>query len=285
MEKNRMHPAFKSSLQSSFLLFSAICRVARLKQFQSRDGFTSRQRFLEVLNACGSVLEIGPFYNPVVRGTNVKYFDILDQQGLMARARDIGQQPEGCPHIDFISDRGHMDVIGDAKFDNVVSSHCIEHQADLIGHLNEVSKVLRPGGRYYLIVPDKRFMADHYLPLTRVSEVLAARIVGRELPSHESIIAHFAETTHSSPRLHWMGFHRQLRVRPHIERLTEALKQASKQSDYVDVHCWTFTPTSFYTILNVVLEMEWIDLEIERVYGTSFCASEFFAVLRKRQTK
>src|SRR3979490_2427817 len=159
--KSRMRPAFKSSLQSLFLSFSTICRLVRLKKFQSRDGFTSRRRFIEGLDPGGSVLEIGPFYQPLVRGANVKYFDILDQQALIARARDIGQPPEGVPHIDFVSSRGHMGVVGDVKFDNVVSSHCIEHHADLIGHLNEVSQVLRPGGRYYLIVPDKRFMGDY----------------------------------------------------------------------------------------------------------------------------
>jgi SAM-dependent methyltransferase len=280
-----MHPALKSSLQSLFLSFSTICRLVRLKKFQSRDGFTSKRHFMESLDPGGSVLEIGPFYQPLVRGANVKYFDILDQQALMARARDIGQPPEGVPRIDFVSSRGHMGVVGDVKFDNAVSSHCIEHHADLIGHLNEVSQVLRPGGRYYLIVPDKRFMGDYYQPLARVSEVLAARVVGRELPSHESIISCAAETTHSSPRLHWMGFHRQLRTRPYSERLTEGLQQASKHSDYVDAHCWTFTPMSFCSILNVLSEMGWIDLEIERVYGTSFFSSEFFAVLRKRQTR
>jgi SAM-dependent methyltransferase len=279
-----MPPAFKSILQSLFRSFSTICRFVGLKKFQSRDGFTSRYRFIEGLDAGGSVLEIGPFYQPLIRGTNVKYFDILDQQALIARARDLGWPPDGVPHIDFVSGRGHMGVVGDAKFDNVVSSHCIEHHADLIGHLSEVSQVLRPGGRYYLIVPDKRFMGDYYQPLARVSEVLAARIVGRELPSHESIISCVAETTHSNPRLHWMGFHRQFRPRPYADRLAEGLKQASKHSDYVDAHCWAFTPVSFCSILDVLSEMGWIDLKIERVYGTPFYSSEFFAVLRKRQS-
>ena len=278
-----MRPELKSSLHSMFLAFSAICRFVGLKKFQSRDGFTSKRRFIEALDQSGSVLEIGPFYQPIVRGANVKYFDILDQEALKARARDIGRPPEGVPHIDFVSGRGHMGVVGGAKFDNVISSHCIEHHADLIGHLNEVSEVLRPGGRYYLIVPDKRFMGDYYQPLARASEVLAARMAGRELPSHEAIISCVAETTHSSPRLHWMGFHRQRRAPSYADRLAEGLRQAGKHSEYVDAHCWAFTPTSFCSILTVLSEMKWIDLEIEHVYGTSFFSSEFFAVLRKRQ--
>ena len=71
----------------------------------------------------------------------------------MARARNAGKPPKGFPHTDFVSGRCHIGVVVDPKFDNLVSSHCVEHHADLIGHLSEVSQVLRPGGRPCLIVP------------------------------------------------------------------------------------------------------------------------------------
>jgi SAM-dependent methyltransferase len=278
-----MRDQVKSWIKSAFLLFSRTCRAMGLKKFRARDGFLSRGDLLAGPHASSSVLEIGPFDQPIIRGINVKYFDVKDQQALIARARECGRKPEGCPFIDYVSDRGELTVIIDEKFESIVSSHCIEHQPDLIRHLNQVFDVLMPGGRYYLIVPDKRFVFDHYMPLTRVSEVLAAHAEAREVHTATSIIAHYAETTHNSPLRHWIGFHRPLRgTLPYVQRLRAALELVSIESaDYIDVHSWCFTPTSFLTILETLSQMNMIGFNIERVYGTPFGSNEFFAILQR----
>jgi SAM-dependent methyltransferase len=218
-----------------------------------------------------------------MRGPNVKYFDVIDQQGLMARARALGRQEESCPYIDYVSDKGDLGVVTDEKFDNVVSSHTLEHQPNLIRHLNQVSGILRPGGRYYVMLPDKRFTFDHYIPLTRVSDVLAADAEAREVHTLTSILYHYAETTHNSALRHWLGIHRSSGTSPpYVERLRAALEVTRDRSgDYIDVHCWCFTPPSFLTVLNTLSEMNMIRLGIERVYGTPMGSSEFFAILQK----
>jgi SAM-dependent methyltransferase len=254
-----------------------------LGRFRAPDGFTSRRALLANLPTGDSVLEIGPFDRPALRGANVKYFDVMDQQGLMARARVCGRKAEGCPHIDYVSNIGDLSVISEEKFDNVISSHTLEHQPNLIRHLNQVFDILRPGGRYYLILPDKRFTFDHYVPLTRVSDVLAAHAEVREFHTQTSIFYHYAETTHNSALRHWIGFHRPLRTLPaYIERLRAALELARKKTaDYIDVHCWFFTPPSFVTVLKTLSDMNMIGLKIDCVYGTPIGSSEFFAVLQK----
>ncbi len=278
-----MRAQLKSTIKSSFLVISRACRAVGLAKFQARDGFTSRRALLASLQTGGSVLEIGPFDQPIMRGPNVKYFDVMDQQDLVARARDCGRKEDGCPHIDYVSNRGDLSVVTEEKFDSVISSHCIEHQPNLIRHLNQVLDVLRPGGRYYVIVPDKRFIFDHYMPLTRVSDVLAAHAEAREVHTPTSVITHYAETTHNNSLRHWMGFHRPLRTTPpYVERLRAALEQVSiRSADYVDVHCWCFTPPSLLTVLKTLSEMNMIGFKIDRVYGTPFGSSEFFAVLHK----
>jgi SAM-dependent methyltransferase len=278
-----MRTHLKSFIKSLFLLFSRAFRAVGLAKFRARDGFISRKELLAGLHASSSVLEIGPFDQPIVRGINVKYFDVMDQRGLIVRARECGRKPEGCPHIDYVSDRGDLTVIIGEKFESVISSHCIEHQPDLIRHLNQVFDVLRPGGRYYVIVPDKRFIFDYYIPLTRVSEVLAAHAEAREVHTAASIIAHHAETTHNSPLRHWIGFHRPLRgTLPYPQRLLEALELVNIGSaDYVDVHSWCFTPTGFLSILETLSQTKMINFDIERVYGTPFGSNEFLAVLQR----
>ena len=279
-----MRTQLKSFIKASFLPFSRACRAVGLAKFQVRDGFISRKELLSGLHASNSVLEIGPFDQPIVRGINVKYFDVVDQHGLIARARECGRRPEGCPHIDYVSDRGDLTVIAGEKFESVISSHCIEHQPDLIRHLNQVFDVLLPGGRYYVIVPDKRFIFDYYIPPTRVSEVLGAHAEAREVHTAAAIIAHHAETTHNSPWRHWIGLHRPLRgTLPYPQRLLEALQLVRiGGADYVDVHSWCFTPAGFLTILETLSQTNLIDFEIERVYGTPFGSNEFLAVLRRR---
>jgi SAM-dependent methyltransferase len=235
------------------------------------------------LQGSTSVLEIGPFDQPIMRGKHVKYFDIMDQEALINRARECGRNQDGCPRIDYVSDRGDLSVITEEKFDSVLSSHCIEHQPNLIRHLNQVFEILRPGGKYFVIVPDKRFIFDHYLPLTRVSDVIAAHTEAREVHTAASVITHYAETTHNSPIRHWLGFHRPPRTGPpYLDRLREALKMTSAgKTDYIDVHSWFFTPTNFLAIITTLAQAGLIGLTIERVYGTPFGSNEFFAVLRR----
>ncbi|MFG7489383.1 methyltransferase domain-containing protein [Methylorubrum rhodesianum] len=122
-----------------------------------------RAGFIKTLPDDVDILEIGPFTKPVIRGPRVKYFDVLDRKGLVERAKSIGFEMNGVVEIDYVSPIGNLEIVPSCSFDCVFSSHCIEHQPDLIRHLNHVSRILRDGGRYYLIVPDKRYCFDHFL--------------------------------------------------------------------------------------------------------------------------
>jgi SAM-dependent methyltransferase len=281
-----MRTQIVSSIKSLFLLLSRACRALGLAKFQARDGFISKKKLLADFPVSGSVLEIGPFDRPIMRGVHVKYFDVMDRLALIDRARACGRNQDGCPHIDYVSDRGDLSIITEEKFDSVISSHCIEHQPDLIRHFNQVFDILRPGGRYFVIVPDKRFVFDYYIPVTRASEVLAAHAEAREVHTAASVIAHHAETTHNIPMWHWMGFHLPLRsTPPYVERLQAALKLVSiENKDYIDVHGWFFTPNNFLGIVETLSQLGAIGFKIERVYGTPFGSNEFFAVLQKEPT-
>ena len=51
------------------------------------NSIKSRAEFLALLPGNVSILEIGPFYNPVAKGENVKYFDVLTADQLAERAK------------------------------------------------------------------------------------------------------------------------------------------------------------------------------------------------------
>ncbi|UXN58750.1 hypothetical protein [Phyllobacterium zundukense] len=58
-----------------------------------------RAELVSFIERRNTVLEIGPFTNPVYRGKNVKYFDVLDKHGLLDRAARIGYPSENAVNI------------------------------------------------------------------------------------------------------------------------------------------------------------------------------------------
>ena len=50
----------------------------------------NRRQFASLVTPKMRALEIGPFAAPLLQGDNVSYCDVLDQESLKRRARDIG---------------------------------------------------------------------------------------------------------------------------------------------------------------------------------------------------
>ena len=234
--------------------------------------------FIRQATVDGPVLEIGPFVSPRLVGEHVRYFDLLDTDGLNARAARKGL-PRTAPRIDYVSASGDLSRVP-GPFAAVFSAHCIEHQPDLVDHLRAVERLLRPGGRYLLIAPDKRYCMDHFLPESTVAAVIDAHLGSARRHGARSIIEHRALTTHNSPRRHWRGDHGQ--PGPDVERLKAAMAEvASGRSS--DVHAWTFTPQSFRVLIEALGHAGLTGLTVEAVHATPYGRGEFCAVLRKPQ--
>ena len=230
----------------------------------------------------GDCLEIGPFTKPALRGARVKYLDVLDRTGLLERAAKHGYPLETAVDIDFVSPTGRLEVVPDRSFDVVFSSHCIEHQPDLVRHLSDIERVLRPGGAYFLIVPDKRYCFDQSLDCSDLDQIIAAYNERRTVHTKEAVVRHYAYTTHSHSIRHWCGDHED----PHKDKRAERLRGAEKRyadvaGAYLDVHAWQFTPSSFREILTRLRRAGLTNLKPERVYETVWGQLEFMAVLRK----
>jgi 2-polyprenyl-3-methyl-5-hydroxy-6-metoxy-1,4-benzoquinol methylase len=134
-----------------------------------------RKRFIQSIPLNQKLLEIGPFFRPLAPGSNVKYFDIKNQAGLIETAKDYATKDEiqQIPEIDYVSPTGDLSVINE-KFGIIFSSHVIEHQLDLIKHLQGISNLLDSDGTYFLIIPDKRFCFDHFNVASQLVDVIAA---------------------------------------------------------------------------------------------------------------
>ncbi len=240
-----------------------------------------REYFVKLLPKDGRpILEIGPFTNPASRSAGTKYFDVMDRAGLIARAESLGLPTKDIPEIHYVSPRGDLGAV-EETVTCVISSHCIEHQPDLIAHLNQVENVLAADGSYFLIVPDKRYCFDHFLPESTVGEIIEAHRAKRSVHTLANVIAHTALTTHNDPLRHWKGDHGERPNDP--ARIAAAIKLYEQAKDsYLDVHALQFTPQSFRAIMELLFAMKLTKLRPVRVYDTPFPRLEFCAVLEKQ---
>lgn len=237
-----------------------------------------REHLIGLIDDGRSVLEIGPFCNPLLRGPNIAYLDVLDAQQLRARAIEIGIDPAGCPErIDYV---GGIDRVR-RRFDAVISSHAIEHQPDLIHHFQQVERILAADGLFCLIIPDKRYCFDHYIAESTIADVIEAHREQRRRHSLASVIEHVALTTHNDSHRHWAGDHGPAVPPDRAVRVENAVRDHDfNPGRYIDVHAWYFTPDSFRTIVETLSAMGLIGLELAGVYDTARNRNEFCAVLR-----
>jgi SAM-dependent methyltransferase len=260
--------------------------LVHYKTYGREEGRTSnrlrdRNDFTALIPNSAHVLEIGPFCNPLLRGPRVSYFDVLSQDELIARARliGLGLDPAGVPHIDYVSPTGDLSTVN-RRFDVVASSHCLEHQPDLVGHLQDVGRLLLSGGAYFLLVPDKRYCFDYFIPLSSLAEIVVAQHERRKVHTLRSLIEHRALITHNDSLRHWQGDHGVM-----FENVEWRLQAALREFDdakggHIDVHAWYFTPESASAILAALQDLRLSPLALHRIYATRYGANEFWMILK-----
>jgi SAM-dependent methyltransferase len=246
-----------------------------------RHEVADRNAFVGLIGTTARVLEIGPFAHPMLRGSNVDHLDVLPTEGLRQRAITLGMDPDGVPDIRWVSTGGSLDCVTE-RYDAVVSSHAIEHQPDLVRHLQQVESVLVPRGSYYLLVPDHRYCFDHFLIPSSTAQVLGAFVEGRRSHTAASVIEHRALTTHNDPVRHWAGDHGDP-TENRAERIAGALREITDAAGgYIDVHAWYFTPPSFRGIIDDLRAGGFTRFTVERMFPTRPNANEFWCILREQ---
>ena len=227
-------------------------------------------------------LEIGPFVSPSLTHPMVKYFDVLNTEQLRQRAAEHGLSAKNLPTIHFVSPDGSLDVV-DESFELVFSSHNLEHQPDLIRHLNQVSSKLVDGGCFAMLVPNARYCFDADLPLTKISDIFNAHLDRRTAHAPGSIIEHRALTTHNDPALHWKDSQmapKYRRLDPN--RIHAAIKEyEGSDGAYIDVHSWQFEPHTLSDILRALIQLRVIEFSDVSCWGPIHGRNEFAVKLFK----
>lgn len=244
---------------------------------------SDRAGFVQSIPRSGKGLEIGPYFRPVLTWDTVEYFDVLDQDELIAKAVEEDLPTDNVPVIHHVSPSADMWDIKSEDFDLVFSSHNIEHQPNLIGHLAQVARVLgnRSGGRFFLIIPDMRYCFDALLPRTTLADVVEAHELRRTTHSLRHLIEHRSLTTHNDPVRHWQDDHGSIDPASAAKLANKAVEEYRENpGNYIDVHAWHFTPISFRAVMNQLHHMGMSPFVVEHVGETPYGQLEFVAVLR-----
>ncbi len=246
----------------------------------------TRKEMIASIPKGSKVLEIGPFYCPLIEkdsGYDIKFFDVLNIEELYARAIEWGMSTEKIPSvIDYISPTGDLTIVNE-KFDYIISSHNIEHHPDLINHLNIVENLLVDGGKFIVIIPDKRFTYDHFFNASSIAEIIDAHINKAVKHSLANIINHKLLHTHNKLVRHFSGTHG---IQPNLadlkDELNNVIDEYLNSEKYIDVHAWIFTPRSFKDNIDTLKKLGYINLELKEVtmpiYKKTF---DFCAMLEK----
>jgi SAM-dependent methyltransferase len=241
--------------------------------------YSNPKDFAKLVNKDLKILEIGAYFAPTfTEGDYVKYFDVLDRDGLLKKAAEENMSIENIPNIDYVDPNGDLSIVKE-KFDVVYSSHNIEHQVNLIEHLKQVSAVLNENGAFYLVVPDKRYCFDRFVGLSTLSEILANYEEKPNVHSLRDVLAFDCETTANYAPAHWEGLPSSVEG---LECYNKSLRKFEKANgSYIDVHKWRFTPQSFNYIITGLNKIGITDFKVEKIFCTRPNSLEFFAVLKK----
>lgn len=72
----------------------------------------------------------------------------------------------------FISDATDLSQIKSDTYDFLLSSNCLEHVANPLKALLEWKRVIKPGGSFILVLPNKVSNFDHNRPITSFEHIL-----------------------------------------------------------------------------------------------------------------
>ncbi len=211
------------------------------------------------LRGHGIEVGAGPRPFPIPARATCHYGDVRDAQGLQAYFNSAGSPPSS--EIDAQTLGG----VPDLAYDFVISAHVIEHLEDPLGAIRNAIRVLKRGGIFVLVVPDRRFTFDQGRPPTPLAHVIADSYDGGAGTRHEAYVEHLR-----FHRPQWMAALPDSAVEP------EARHMAERRAD-THFHCWT--TDEFRQVLDYAAgSMPFA------VIGHTFVVNENIFVLRRHGT-
>jgi len=243
----------------------------------------NRNDFVNLIDASGKILEIGPLDRPQfnVQSQNYYSLDVFSREQLINNyATDPHVIKENIVEPSYVIFNNDYSVIKE-RFNCIFSSHNIEHMPCLVSSLNNLSSVLADKGLIYLAIPDKRYCFDHFKNETNIYDVLQAYYEKNYRPRFMDVLKFLSQGTHNNPIDHWRCNHGEINSESILIQDYERLLDQYKTGVYVDAHVSFFTPESFEKIITTLNSLKLIDLKIHKIYHTLYGSFDFYVILKK----
>jgi SAM-dependent methyltransferase len=211
----------------------------------------------------GSGIEVGaldaPF--PVSEHVQVRYVDRFAKQELLRHYPELLPRQQHIIDPDIVDNGETLGSIGSRSIDFLIASHFLEHCENPLGTLRNFSRVVKPGGKLMIVVPNSSH-PDSW-------------DAGRPLTSFEHLISDDRDGPHRSRRSHFM------------EWVTYAGKMSGevaerecaklmKMNYSIHFHCWS--GATFLPFLVKASEYNRLDLHVMHYEYTEY---EILAVLSR----
>ncbi len=233
-------------------------------------------------------LELGPLTMPTVKkdkNAKIFYLDHLSTEDLKKKYKDEPINPADIVDVDFVINGTIKQSVKKRKFDYVIASHVIEHIPNTIAWLAEIEEVLKDEGLLSLVIPDKRYTFDIFRHESEPSSVIGAYIDGIDRFTSEMVYDAWVNFMKDidAPSI-WRDPEYYTKIKPkHRWSENEALELAKRSAsgEYIDTHCYVFTPVSFLKVVRSLISVNLINFTIEHFASTPENEIEFYVMLRK----
>lgn len=143
-----------------------------LKPKPMQSGETLRREMLANTYIRGNGIEIGALHKPlpVPSEAQVKYLDRMSVTDLKTHYPEMKDVELLEP--DIVDDGERLTKVADDSQDFVIANHFLEHCETTLLALENMLRVLKPGGVLFLAVPDMRYTFDRNRPVTPLSHLI-----------------------------------------------------------------------------------------------------------------
>jgi len=245
-----------------------------------------QQKVLARVKKDGRGLEIGASFSPFApkrEGYQTHVIDHLAKEDLIEKYRAHDMPVQNVEAVDFVwRGESYAELTGNKKYyDWVIASHLIEHTPDLIGFINSCQEVLKDDGVLSLVVPDARYCFDCLRPLSGISKIIDAHLQENKTHTVGTIAEFSLNAVKKDSALAWdeMSVSEGETTFVHSSEDSKTMIGKARGGEYVDSHCWCFTPTSFRLLIHDLNSLGFIELKEVEFFPTEGC--EFFITLAK----
>ena len=246
-----------------------------------------REKMLSLIDVTTTPgLEIGALNKPVVsrRMGPVEYIDRASREELQ-RWYEVNPEVDvnDIVPVDHVwGDQSLKECVGGREYGYLIASHVIEHVPDLFGWLGEIAAVLAPGGLAAFAVPDKRYTFDILRRTSGPAELVDAYVRGLRKPDARQIFDHFHHFRDLGSAEIRAGAAPADAPAPHPAReVMELCRKVQISGEYIDTHCWVFTPRSMLAVLDLGNSLGVLPFEIAALEPTPQGTNEFLLILRR----